>query len=160
MDRYRALVPALQESVALMPTPSIWHFYTMKQGSCLATYLFVLDCNDFQQYVIVSFFSRLRNCPLNTAIQYQGQDNEIKRKPYGEDLHIFKLDERNLNESISNFNKVYSKRSGQRKEIWLLESTFWTEKFSRGQMSNRIIFDFKDTLIDLDDDLYFFSGMY
>ena len=68
------------------------------------------------------------------------------------------LDERNLNESISNFNKVYSKRSGQNKEIWLLESTFWSEKVSRGQLSNRIIFDFKDIPIDLDDDLYFFSG--
>ena len=104
-------------------------------------------------------FSRLKNCPLNTAIQYQGLENEIKRKPSGEDLHIFMLDERNLNESISNFNKVYSKRSGQNKEIWLLESTFWSEKVSRGQLSNRIIFDFKDTPIDLDDDLYFFSGM-
>ena len=71
---------------------------------------------------------------------------------------MFMLDEKNVNDSIVNFNRLYSQRTGLTKDYWLLESTYWTKKFQGEELVKEILKDFKDTPMDLDDDLYFFSG--
>lgn len=123
----------------------------VKIGLCPSKYV-----QSFTWLILNLCNSRQKTCPLTTAIQYH--ENEIARKRCGEDIHMFMLDEKNVYDSIVNFNRLYSQRTGLTKDYWLLESTYWTNKFQGEELVKEILADFKDTPMDLDDDLYFFSG--
>ena len=65
-----------------------------------------------------------------------------------EELHVFIVDEKNAMESVNTFEELYSLRNRKRREFWLVEVSALTDIRSY----------LKDVSLDLDDDLYLFSG--
>ena len=65
-----------------------------------------------------------------------------------EELHVFIVDEKNAMESVKMFVELYSLRNRKRREFWLVEVSALTDIRSY----------LKDVSLDLDDDLYLFSG--
>ena len=65
-----------------------------------------------------------------------------------EELHVFIVDEKNAMESVKTFEDLYSLRNRKRREFWLVEVSALTDIRSY----------LKDISLDLDDDLYLFSG--
>ena len=77
-----------------------------------------------------------------------------------EELHVFVIDQMNIKESLKAFVGLYSLRTWKRKEFWLFDITQWTKEYSKDQLLNQIRYDFRDLVLDFDDDLYLFSGIY
>ena len=77
-----------------------------------------------------------------------------------EELHVFLIDESDVAESIDKFNKMFSLRTRKSKEFWLIDVSFWTDKFHKDQLLDQMVLDFKVLPLDFDDDLYLFSGIF
>ena len=101
---------------------------------------------------------RIRKSPLPTYIQFHGAENEINSTTLDKSIQVFIIDWKNVKKSIANFNLLFAKRSLQNKDFWLLESTNYMNNFPEKDQAEQILHDFKDVPIDLDDDLYVFSG--
>ena len=93
---------------------------------------------------------------MPTSIQYHG--SEIEQSTSDESIHMFLVNRNSVNESISIFNRLYSKRTKRSKEFWLLDATYLMNNVPEDQQKGQILSDFSNVPIDLDDDLYFFSG--
>ena len=96
---------------------------------------------------------------MPTSIQYHG--SEIEQSTSDESIHMFLVNRNSVNESISIFNRQYSKRTKRSKEFWLLDATkatYLINNVPEDQQKGQILLDFSNVPIDLDDDLYFFSG--
>ena len=74
------------------------------------------------------------------------------------DLHVFVKDSDQVEQSIKTFKELYSTRTRKSREFWLVDISEWTNKDSENELNNQIRSDFVDMPLDLDDDLYFFSG--
>ena len=72
---------------------------------------------------------------------------------YGKDLHVFILDNRNLNKSLDHFVELYAVRTKKNNEFWLLDITDLgsAKKVSENKLK-------KLPNLDLNDDLYIFEG--
>lgn len=121
---------------------------------------------------IFKFFDRTKELnSIPTKITFYGLQQSKNETYFDEDLHIFILYEKSFAASIGHFIEVYSTRTRDNREFWLLDIDHWTVNIplnhSQSQMANTLIdhqlkdqikSDLRDLTLDLDDDLYLFSG--
>ena len=88
--------------------------------------------------------------PTNYAVTHQAF--------FDKDLHVFVKDSDQVDQSVKTFKELYSTRTRKSREFWLIDISKWTNKDSENELNNQIRSDFVDMPLDLDDDLYFFSG--
>ena len=100
----------------------------------------------FHEYGSTNYDSKLRN---DTMVNF-----------FQEDLHIFIIDQDNLDQSLQTFSRLYSLRTRKSREFWLVDVSYWTNNSPRGQLRNRIKHDFRSLPFDLDDDVYLYSGRF
>ena len=76
-----------------------------------------------------------------------------------EDLQVFIPDTKLIEESIKELIEMYSLRTRQNREYWLIDIGYWTANVDdRTSFYDRIRNDLRDLQLDLDDDLFFFEG--
>ena len=128
---------------------------------------------------LVLIFNRTKELnSIPTKVSFNG--NFQNETFFDEDLHVFVLDENNFASSIGNFIDMYSSRTKDGREFWLLEINHWTadilvsdshptngstkrtyeptDQPTEDQLLDRVLTNLKDLTLDLDDDLYLFSG--
>ena len=96
---------------------------------------------------------------IQSTFLFHGTELALNQTFLNKELHLFIVDPENVNQSIDTFVKLYNLRTKKRQEFWLLDITHWTKNFAGDQLWNQIRADFKDLKLDLDDDLYLFTGI-
>ena len=76
-----------------------------------------------------------------------------------EDLQVFIPNPENIEASIEQFVEMYSLRTRKSQEYWLIDIGYWTANVEdRTSFYDTIRNDLRNLQLDLDDDLYFFTG--
>ena len=110
---------------------------------------------------ILFVYCRTKNLwPIQSSIQYHvpTSDPVSHQAFFDKDLHVFVKNQDQVDQSVKTFKELYSTRTRKSREFWLLDISEWTKKDSEDELNNQIRSDFVDMPLDLDDDLYFFSG--
>ena len=151
---------------------------------------FYLSLKERKYLQIALIFDRtkeLNSIPTKISLNENFQNETF----FDEDLHVFILDGKNFASSIGNFIELYSSRTKDSREFWLLDINHWTadilvkesptnqrtneprnqgtkeptdqrngptDQPAEDQQLDKVISDLKDLTLDLDDDLYLFSG--
>ena len=76
--------------------------------------------------------------------------NYTKNSVNDKNLALFIPNDSNLEESIEEFVRIYSKRMRGDKDYWLVDISTWPDMYN-------VIKDFKDIPLDLDDDLFLYK---
>ena len=99
--------------------------------------------------------------PIPTAIHYHGNLPNAKEAFFDEDLRVFVVDSDHIDKSVESFRELYSMRTKKSREFWLVDITPWTfDLTEKNQLIDRLQIAFAKVPLDLDDDLYLFSGKY
>ena len=96
---------------------------------------------------------------VQTAFLSQGSESTLNQTFRHEELHVFVMDEKDIKKSIGKFVELYSVRTRKSREFWLVDITQLTKNVPKENLIEQIQSDFKDLPLDLDDDLYLFSGI-
>ena len=86
--------------------------------------------------------------------------NDTMGNFFHEDLHVFIIDQDNVDQSLQTFSRLYTLRTRKSREFWLVDVSYWANNFPRGQLRNQIKRDFRNLPFDLDDDVYLYSGKF
>ena len=95
---------------------------------------------------------------IQSTFLFHGTELVLNQTFLNKELHLFIIDSENVNQSIETFVKLYNLRTRKRQEFWLLDIAHWTKNFAGDQLVDQIKANFKDLKLDLDDDLYLFTG--
>lgn len=91
--------------------------------------------------------------PIQTAFHYHGSKPDSGQAFFDKDLHLFIMDQDQIDKNMEAFKDVYSMRTWKSWEFWLVDIKVWTSSYPEYQLTRQIKSDFKD----LDDDLFLFS---
>ena len=126
----------------------------MKEGHIL-TYI----CTHFRAKNVGHVPTAFRHHGL-TNYESEPTTNDTTVNFIHEDLHIFIIDQDNLNQSLQTVSRLYSLRTRKSREFWLVDVSYWANNFPKGQLRNQIKRDFRNLPFDLDDDVYLYSGKF
>ena len=98
--------------------------------------------------------------PIKTSFQYHGSDNIPKQAFFDKDLHLFTMDQDNIDESLKTFKHLYSMRTRKSREYWLEDVSALTANLTEDQVTDQLRLAFEDLILDFDDDLYLYNGMF
>ena len=95
---------------------------------------------------------------IQTAFCFHESVTTLNQTFRHEELHVFIVDEKDLDSSVQTFMDLFALRTWSRKEIWLVDIGHLTENVRKDRIRDKLKSTFKDLILDLDDDLYFYSG--
>ena len=96
---------------------------------------------------------------IQTAFSFHGTEPTINQTFRHEELHVFLFDEKDFGSGVNKFKDLFNLRTWSSKEFWLVDIGHLTLKVPMRQLMNRIESTFEDLKLDLDDDLYLYSGI-
>lgn len=130
--------------------------------STLLTIGNVLDI--FKKFLYCTWFLNLihlrakRLDGIQNTFHFHGYELALNQTFRQEELHIFILDQENFRKSLEKFVALYSMRSWTRKEYWLLDIAYLTKNVFKEKLFDQIRSALKNLPLDLDDDLFLYSG--
>ena len=96
----------------------------------------------------------------NIQSTFLSHGSELNQTFRHEELHVFVPDLSNIKESVNTFIGLYSVRTRTSKEFWMFDTTQMKMTSPNDELFDQIRSDFENLALDLDDDLFLFSGLF
>ena len=96
---------------------------------------------------------------IQTAFHFHGSEPTLNQTFRHGELHVFTYEENDFESGVKKFKDLFSLRNWSSKEFWLIDISQLTLKVQKDQMINELESTFEDLKLDLDDDVYLYSGI-
>ena len=96
---------------------------------------------------------------IQTAFHFHGSKMTSNQTFRHEELHVFLFEEKDFDLGVNKLKDLFTLRTWSSKEFWLIDISQLTLKVQKNQLMNQLESTFEDLKLDLDDDVYLYSGI-